>query len=160
MQIADKTVVCFHYTLSNSSGEELESSRDGEPTRYLHGKNNIIRGLEDALVGLEVGATVNVTLPPEKAYGLRNEQLQQRVPIKHLLKKGKIRAGDVVQVSTEQGQRSVTVLKVGRHSADIDSNHPLAGQELTFDIEVTDIRAAEAEELAHGHAHGPGGHQH
>ncbi len=160
MQVTNKTVVSFHYTLCNAAGEQLETSRDGEPARYLHGRNNIIRGLEEALRGLEAGATVSVTVPPEKAYGLRNEQLQQRVPIKHITHKGKLEAGAVVQINTEQGQRSVTVLKVGHHSADIDANHPLAGQELTFDIEITDIRSAEAEEITHGHAHGPGGHQH
>lgn len=160
MQVTDKTVVSFHYTLSNATGEQLETSRDSEPTRYLHGHNNIIRGLEEALAGLEPGATLSVTVPPEKAYGLRNEQLQQRVPMKHLIYKGKLRPGAIVQVHTEQGQRSVTVIKAGRHSADIDANHPLAGQELTFDIEITDIRQAEAEEITHGHAHGPGGHEH
>ncbi len=161
MQIAEKTVVTFHYNLSNAAGEQLETSRGGEPTSYLHGNSkNIIRGLEESLAGLEAGATLSVTVPPEKAYGLRNEQLRQRVPVKHLMYKGKLTPGMVVQVNTGQGQRSVTVIKVGRHSADIDANHPLAGQTLSFAIEIIDVRAAEAEELAHGHAHGPGGHHH
>jgi FKBP-type peptidyl-prolyl cis-trans isomerase SlyD len=160
MLIAAKTVASFHYVLCNSAGEQLETSRDGDPTSYLHGANNIIRGLEAELQGHRTGDTLRVELAPEHAYGRRQENLQQRVPIKHLLFHGKLRAGMVVQVSTDKGRRSVTVLKAGRHSADIDANHPLAGQQLTFDIEITAVRAASEEEIAHGHAHGVGGHQH
>ena len=160
MQIAAKTVVSFHYVLGNSAGEQLETSRDGDPTSYLHGANNIIRGLEAELQGHRAGDTLQVELAPEQAYGLRQENLQQRVPIKHLLFHGKLRAGMVVQVNTDKGRRSVTVLKAGRHSADIDANHPLAGQRLTFEVEITTVRTASEEEIAHGHAHGVGGHQH
>lgn len=160
MQVSEKTVVSFHYTLSNQAGEKLESSEGSDPTLYLHGANNIIRGLESAMNGKSVSDVFEVDLPPEQAYGLRNESKQQRVPIKHLLYKGKLKAGMVVQLNTDQGRRSVTVVKAGRHSADIDANHPLAGQQLHFQIEIVDIRAATEEEIAHGHAHGPGGHQH
>ena len=90
----------------------------------------------------------------------KDEMLAKRVPVKHLLFKGKLRPGMVVQLNTSDGRIPVTVVKVGRHSADIDTNHPLAGQALSFDIEVVDVRAATEEEVAHGHAHGPGGHQH
>ncbi len=160
MEIADKSVVTFHYKLYDSDGQMLESSQDGEPTLYLHGANNIIRGLEEAMSGHSAGDSFEVALEPEQAYGLRNEELQQRVPIKHLIFPGKLKAGMVVQVNTEQGRRSVTVIKAGRHSADIDANHPLAGKPLRFEISIVEVRPAEAEELAHGHAHGPGGHQH
>jgi FKBP-type peptidyl-prolyl cis-trans isomerase SlyD len=97
---------------------------------------------------------------PEDGYGLRNPDRVQRVPIKHLAYKGKLRAGAVVQLSTNEGMRSVTVTKAGRHTADVDTNHPLAGQTLVFDIELVDVRAASAEEVAHGHVHGAGGHHH
>jgi FKBP-type peptidyl-prolyl cis-trans isomerase SlyD len=160
MQISGKTVVSFHYVLSNSEGEQLETSRGGHPSRYLHGANNIIRGLETQLQGHSAGDTLRVELAPEQAYGLRQENLQQRVPIKHLIFKGKLRPGMVVQLNTDKGQRSVTVLKAGRHSADIDANHPLAGQHIAFDIEIVEVRPASQEEIAHGHAHGVGGHEH
>ena len=160
MQIAAKTVVSFHYVLSDSAGEELESSHGGDPNSYLHGANNIIRGLETALEGHTSGDTLRVDLPPEQAYGLRRDNLQQRVPIKHLLFRGKLRPGMAVQLNTDKGRRSVTVVKAGRHSADIDANHPLAGQQLIFDVEIVSVRAASEEEIAHGHAHGVGGHQH
>ena len=160
MDIGPDTVVTFHYTLRNEANDEWETSRGGEPTAYLHGANNIIRGLESAMLGKSAGDVFTATVAPEDAYGLRNPEKQQRVPIKHLMFKGKLRAGEVVQLNTQEGRRAVTVIKAGRHSADIDTNHPLAGQTLSFDIEVTDVRAATAEETAHGHAHGPGGHHH
>ncbi len=110
--------------------------------------------------GKAAGDVFSATVAPTEAYGLRDPNKAQRVPMKHLAFKGKLRAGAVVQLSTSEGMRPVTVTKAGRHSADIDTNHPLAGQTLTFDIEVMEVRAASAEELAHGHAHGPGGHHH
>lgn len=160
MNIAANTVVTFHYTLRNEANEELETSRGGEPTAYLHGANNIIRGLESAMVGKEAGDVFTATVAPEDGYGLHNPKKQQRVPAKHLVFKGKLKAGDVVQLNTQEGRRAVTVIKAGRHSADVDTNHPLSGQTLSFDVEIMEVRAATADEKAHGHAHGPGGHQH
>ena len=160
MQIGPKTVVTFHYTLHDESGTELETSRTSEPTAYLYGANNIIRGLETAMSGKGTGDIFSVTLSPEEAYGLRNPDQAQRVPIKHLVFKGKLQPGDVVQLNTKEGMRAVTVTKAGRHTADIDTNHPLAGQILVFNIEVIELREASAEEIAHGHAHGAGGHHH
>ena len=160
MNIAPETVVVFHYTLRNEAGEELESSRGADPTAYLHGANNIIPGLEEVMTDKAAGDVFSATVAPEKAYGLRNPEKMQRVPVKHLMFKGKLKPGMVVQLNTSEGRVPVTVTKTGRHSADIDTNHPLAGQALTFDIEIVDVRAASAEELSHGHAHGPGGHHH
>lgn len=160
MNIGPKTVATFHYTLRNEADTELESSRGADPSAYLYGANNIIPGLEAAMTGKTTGDIFSATIAPQDAYGLRNPEKTQRVPMKHLSFKGKLRPGMVVQLSTSEGMRAVTVTKAGRHSADIDTNHPLAGQTLSFDIEITDVREASAEELAHGHAHGPGGHHH
>lgn len=160
MKIEPGTVVSFHYTLRNAAGSELESSRGSDPSVYLHGANNVIRGLESAMTGREAGDVFSASVPPEQAYGLRNPDRVQRVPAKHLTFKGKLQAGKVVQMNTSEGMRPVTVLKAGRHSADIDTNHPLAGQTLTFDIKILELRPASAEEVSHGHAHGPGGHHH
>lgn len=160
MQIGAETVVVFHYTLRDESGEELETSRAGDPSAYLHGANNIIPGLEHSMAGKSAGDVFTATVAPEDGYGLHNADKVQRVPIKHLLFKGKLRPGAVVQLNTSDGRVPVTVSKAGRHTADIDTNHPLAGQTLEFDIEIIEVRAASAEELTHGHAHGPGGHQH
>jgi FKBP-type peptidyl-prolyl cis-trans isomerase SlyD len=160
MAITDNAVVYFHYTLKNESGETVETSLDGEPSAYLHGAGNILPGLEKALEGKTAGDTVEVTLPPEEAYGPRQADRVQRVPVKHLIFKGKLRPGLTVQVNTADGRRPATVVKAGKFSADIDTNHPLAGQTLTFAIDIIELREASAEERAHRHVHGPGGHQH
>lgn len=160
MEIADDTVVLFHYTLRNDAGDELETSRGVDPSAYLHGKNGIIPGLEKVMSGKATGDIFSATVESQDAYGSHNPDKIQRVPAKHLVFKGKLKAGMVVQLNTSEGRMPVTVTKAGRHSADIDTNHPLAGQTLTFDVEIVDVRAATAEEITHGHAHGPGGHHH
>ena len=160
MKISPETVGIFHYTLRDQNGKELETSRGDQPTAYLHGRNNIVAGLETVMEGKEAGDVFSATVAPEDAYGAPDPERQQRVPIKHLIFKGKLKPGMVVQLNTSDGRVPVTVTKAGRHSADIDTNHPLAGQSLSFDIEILEVRAATEEEIAHGHAHGPGGHQH
>jgi FKBP-type peptidyl-prolyl cis-trans isomerase SlyD len=160
MEIGPNSVATFHYTLKNIAGKELENSKGGEPTAYLHGANNIIPGLETEMAGKSAGDSFRVKIEAKDAYGERNEERQQRVPVKHLVFKGKLRPGMLVQLNTSEGLRAVTVIKAGRHSADIDTNHPLAGQDLEFEIEIVEVRQATEEELAHGHAHGPGGHHH
>jgi FKBP-type peptidyl-prolyl cis-trans isomerase SlyD len=159
--IAEKDmVVSFHYTLKNADDVQLETSREQDPMSYLHGANNIIVGLEKAMEGHEVGDEFVVTVEPEEAYGVRNENNVQRVPLKRLKGVGKIAPGQILNLQTNKGPVQVTVLKVGRFNVDVDGNHPLAGKQLTFDVEVTGIREATEEELQHRHVHGPGGHQH
>jgi len=159
--IAEKNkVVSFHYTLTNAAGEQMESSRESQPMTYLYGANNIIPGLEKAMEGRATGDTFIATLEPEDAYGIRNENNVQRVPLKRLKGIGKVSRGQILNLQTNKGQVQVTVLKVGRFNVDVDGNHPLAGVQLTFDVEITDVRDATVEEIKHGHVHGPGGHQH
>ncbi|MFK7830189.1 MAG: peptidylprolyl isomerase [Congregibacter sp.] len=160
MDIQRHTVVSFHYTLSDANGEELETSRDGEPSTYLHGADNILPGLERGMTGKAAGDVFSVSLEAVNAYGVRDPQRQQRVPVKHLLHKGRLRKGMLVEINTQEGRRPATVVKLGKFSADLDTNHPLAGRDLVFDIEVLEVRAASNEEIAHRHVHGPGGHQH
>ena len=160
MIVENSKVVSFHYTLKSAAGEQLESSREKEPMSYLHGANNIIPGLEQAMEGRAVGDEFSVTVEPEDAYGVRNENNVQRVALKRLKGLGKISPGQVLNLQTQKGPVQVTVLKVGRFNVDVDGNHPLAGQQLTFDVEITAVRDASEEETKHGHAHGPGGHQH
>ncbi|MBT8049115.1 MAG: peptidylprolyl isomerase [Xanthomonadales bacterium] len=160
MNIEDKKVVSFHYTLSNAEGEEMETSRERDPMSYLHGAGNIIPGLEKAMAGKTKGEQFEVTVEPADAYGERDENGIQRVPAKHFKNVGRLEPGQPVIMHTEQGQVQVTVVKVGRFNVDIDRNHPLAGQSLTFDVEITDVRDATAEEISHGHVHGPGGVNH
>jgi len=160
MTIIKNKVVSIHYTLSNSSGEVVESTRGRDPMNYLHGRGFIIRGLEEALEGKTVGDIFKVTVEPADAYGERRPANLQRVSAKHFQNPKSLKPGQIVGLQTRQGPVQVTVVKVGRFNVDVDANHPLAGETLTFDVEVTAIRDATAEEKSHGHVHGPGGVQH
>lgn len=157
MSIKDDSVVQFNYTLRDEQGEVLESNEGLDPIAYLHGHDNMMPGVENALVGKEVGAKFSVTLPASETYGERNEDAEQRVSVKHLQGAKVWKAGMRALISTDQGQRQVTIIKMGKFMATVDVNHPLAGRELTFDLEVAEVRDATSEEIAHGHAHGKGG---
>lgn len=161
MQISTDTVVTLFYVLSDAGGAQLEQNSDGIPLAYLHGHQNILPGLEEALSGLQAGDKTTVTLPPEKAYGPRRENTVQRVPIKHLQSRHKrLPPGTLVKVQTEKGAADGTVVKAGKFVVDVDFNHPFAGKTLRFDVTIKSVRAATDEEIAHGHAHGEGGHHH
>jgi len=160
MHIDKNKVVTFHYDLKISENEVYESSRNTEPMNYLHGHRNIIYGLEKEMAGKVAGDRFSVTVEPVEGYGLRNEQATQRIPIKHISHKGRLRPGMMVAVNTREGQRRVLVIKVGKFNVDVDLNHPLAGKTLTFDVEILEVREAGSEEIAHGHAHGPEGDDH
>ena len=160
MTIADDSVVSFHYTLRDDTGAFNESSVGGEPVVYMHGHGNIVPGLEKELTGKKSGDKLTATVPPEEGYGHRNDSAVQRVPVKHLATKGPYSPGQTVVVNTNDGGRQGRVVKVGHFNVDLDLNHPLAGRTLTFDIEIVEVRAATEQELAHGHAHGPHGHDH
>lgn len=160
MIIAKNTVVKFHYRLSEN-GEEIENSFDREPALYLHGRGSLVAGLEKAMKGRRAGEQFSVELEPEQGYGPRRERAERRVPIKHLLgRPRKIRPGQIVHVNTDRGPLQAVVLKVGRFHVDVDTNHPLAGKRLRFDVDILEVRDASREEVEHGHAHGAGGHQH
>jgi FKBP-type peptidyl-prolyl cis-trans isomerase SlyD len=158
--IEDGKVVRFHYILRDEQGEEIERSAEDTPMTYLHGANNIIPGLEAALSGKTEGDELDVTVTPEQGYGERDDSMHQRISAKYLRHAGKLRPGMQVPVQTDDGQRWVTVIKVGLKTVDVDANHPLAGKTLNFHISISEVRDASDEEKAHGHAHGPGGHQH
>lgn len=160
LRVGNHQVIAFHYDLTDEAGQAIETSRDGDAVLALTGADNMLPGLEQAMMGKGVGDTFTVTLAAEHAYGLRDEQKQERVPAKYLKHEGKLRPGKIVRIDTNQGVKTATVRKVGKFSVDLDMNHPLAGQAVTFNVEITGIRAAEAEEIAHGHAHGKGGHHH
>lgn len=162
MNIEKDKVVTLHYQLFNAEdNSEIEDSKaTGEPMAYLHGHNNIVKGLEAALEGKAAGDEVDVTLTPEQGYGDYDNTLFQRISRKYLKHAGKLSRGQVVTVQTEEGPRMLTVLKVGLKMVDVDANHPLAGKSLRFVVNVTDVRDATEDEISHKHAHGVGGHQH
>jgi FKBP-type peptidyl-prolyl cis-trans isomerase SlyD len=152
--ITKNSVVELHYRLSHASGESIESTFDGgEPITYLHGDDQMIPGFEAQMEGHTAGDEFDFTLSAADAYGLRQENAVVRVPIKHLQGNKRWKAGMLAVVETAQGARQVTILKVGKFMADVDTNHPLAGKDLTFAVNIVSVREASAEELAHGHAH-------
>ncbi|MCL6619818.1 FKBP-type peptidyl-prolyl cis-trans isomerase [Thermomonas hydrothermalis] len=160
MKIEKDRVVRFHYAVAEAGQAPVESSKDGgEPLAILFGRGQIIPGLEKAMEGHEAGDSFKASVPAAEAYGERREGMIQRVPKKHF---GEMRLepGMQVVVNTNFGPRAVTVDKVGLTTVDIDLNHPMAGKDLEFDIEIVEVREASEEELAHGHVHGEGGHQH
>jgi FKBP-type peptidyl-prolyl cis-trans isomerase SlyD len=159
MKIEDNSVVRFHYTVSESGQGQLESSREAEPLSILVGHGNIIPGLEEALRGREAGESFNVTVGPAQGYGERREGLVQRVPRKHF-KGARLVPGQQVVLPTPQGQRAMTIRKVGMSVVDVDLNHPMAGKTLDFDVEILEVRPATESELQHRHALAGVGHTH
>jgi FKBP-type peptidyl-prolyl cis-trans isomerase SlyD len=161
------TVVSFHYDLYDAEANKIESSSattgaDAKAMLFLFGESSVLAGLQDAFRGKKAGEDFSVTIPHEKAYGRHYPDRIQRIPRKKIdgSKRQTFRPGQIVTVRGEHGPVPGTIVKVGKFHVDIDGNHPLAGQDLTFDVRVESVREASNEEVAHGHAHGPGGHAH
>lgn len=141
MKIAENAAVSIHYTLTNDAGEVLDSSQGQEPLDYIHGSGQIIPGLEAALEGKQVGDTLQVTIAPEDAYGPRHEELIQPVPREAFEGVDDIEPGMQFQAESEEGMQLVTVAAVDETTVTVDANHPLAGETLHFDVEVTSVSA-------------------
>ena len=160
MTINKNKVVNIHYTLTDNEGVIIDTSQGREPLTYLHGAGNIIEGLESELEGKVSGDKLEVTIAPENGYGLRNEALLQKVSRENFPTEVELAPGMQFQTNTEQEKIVFTVIKIQDDSVIVDGNHPLAGVILNFKVEVMDIRDASDEEISHGHAHEPGGHEH
>lgn len=160
MQIANDVVALIEYTLTDDQGNVIDSSVGGEPLAYLHGAGNIIPGLESALEGKKVGDSLKVSVAPAEGYGEKDDSLLQVVPRSMFRGVDQIEVGMQFHAQTDYGMQVITVAKVEGDNVTVDGNHPLAGQNLNFDVKVVEVRAASAEELEHGHVHGAGGHHH
>ena len=159
MQIADKTVVSFEYTLKDDQGQVVDTSEGREPLTYLHGAGNIIPGLEKRLEGKGPGDELEATITPGEGYGDRDETLVRNIPVRKLHDKNPV-AGRRYRAALEEGHTIVLVTEVKGDYAKVDANHPLAGKTLHFKVKVVEVRAATEEEQTHGHVHGEGGHHH
>jgi len=159
MKIEKDRVVSFHYTVSEQGQEPLESSDGRDPLVIMIGHGNIIPGLETAMEGHEAGDKFDVDVAATEAYGEKRDGLSQRIPKKHF-EGQRLEPGMQVILQTNFGPRAVTIQKVGMSVVDVDLNHPMAGKDLHFAIEIVDVREASAEEVEHGHVHGEGGHHH
>lgn len=160
MSIVKESVVSINYTLKNDAGEVMDSSEGREPLVYLHGVGALIPGLENELDGKAVGDKLNVVIAPENAYGTRKDDLLKVVSKDGFQGDEELVAGMQVQLDTEQGPVVAVVSKVEESEVTLDLNHPLADVTLHFDVEILNVRPATADEIAHGHVHGEGGHQH
>ena len=160
MSISADQVVSIHYTLRDDAGEIIDRSAEGEPLSYLHGHGNLVPGLERELTGRQPGDRLQVKIAPTDGYGDYDRELVQRVPRRALKGISDVRVGMRLQANTPQGARAVTVTQVAGDMVTLDGNHPLAGKNLNFEVEIAAVRPATAEELAHGHVHGAGGHHH
>ena len=161
MSIKDNSAVSFHYSLTDDEGQQLDSSAGKEPLAYLHGAGNIIPGLENALTGKAVGDSMTVAVSAAEGYGEVQQELIQDVPRTSFQGVEQIEVGMQFEAQTGQGGTvPVTVTAVTDETVTVDGNHPLAGKKLNFDVSIEAVRDATAEELEHGHVHGPGGHEH
>jgi FKBP-type peptidyl-prolyl cis-trans isomerase SlyD len=159
--VKNDCVVLMHYVLTDSEGTVIDRSPEGNPLPYLHGHQNIVPGLEVALTGAEVGETKNVTVSPEEGYGVREEELVLSVPRDQFPGDAEPKVGMMVGMETDQGHTvPVRITDVSDERIELDANHELAGVTLHFEVRIDSVRPASAEELAHGHVHGPGGHHH
>ena len=160
MVIDKNSVVSIHYELTDDDGTKIDSSTGQEPLTYLHGANHIISGLEDALTGKNAGDKLQVTVKPEKGYGVISEELVQVVPKEAFEGVEDLQPGMQLQAEDKQGQvQHVTVKAMGDEGITIDANHPLAGKVLHFDVAIEAVRESTEQEREHGHVHAHG-HDH
>ena len=160
MKIETNKVVTIDYTLKNDDQQIIDTSEGDEPLAYLHGHGNLVPGLEKALEGKTIGDSVQVVIPPEEAYGERDEDKVGEAPASAFAEVGEVKPGMQFEAEGPEGSEMVTVVSVDGDTITLDGNHPLAGETLHFDVTVREIRDATEEELEHGHAHGPDGHGH
>lgn len=161
MKIANNTVVKMHYAVKDREDNLIDSSYDGEPLEFLQGSKFLIEGLENALNDHQKGDTFEVSVDAADAYGPRHEGLVQTVG-KEMFADFEVEVGMQLRASTDAGEQTVIVVAKDDESVTVDGNHPLAGIDLAFDVEIIDVRAATEDEIAHGHVHSAGGcgHQH
>ncbi|WP_113906006.1 FKBP-type peptidyl-prolyl cis-trans isomerase [Aliidiomarina celeris] len=157
--ISQDKAVTIHYTVKNPAGDILDQSSEERPLAFIFGRGMLISGLEKELEGKASGAEFSAVVAAAEAYGERHDGLIQTVP-KNLFGEQEVTPGMQFRATTDHGEQSVVVVEVSDSEVTVDGNHPLAGLDLSFDVKVVDVRDATAEELDHGHVHGPGGHEH
>lgn len=156
MKVTKDKVVMANYILKSVDGEVLDASSDDQPMAYLHGSGEILEGLEKVLEGKEAGEKCSITLKADEAYGQPSDELVQVVDKSMFSDMEEIEIGTVFHAETEKGILEYEVVAIDGDQVTIDGNHPLAGEDLSFEIEVIEVREPTADELEHGHAHGEG----
>ncbi|RJY12552.1 peptidylprolyl isomerase [Parashewanella spongiae] len=156
MKIAQHSAVTVHYRLTDADGQLIEDSFDAEPMLYLHGANNMIPGLEAALEGKIVGDKIDVTIAAKDGYGEIVEELRQEVPLDAFGDIEDIAPGMRFMAETDNGEIPVQITEVKDDTVIVDGNHPLSGKDLSFHVEVIEVRTATENEIDHGHIHAAG----
>ena len=153
MKITNNSVVVMHYAVSDSEDTLIDSSYDDKPMTIIQGSGYLIEGLEDALIDHQAGDKFEVAVSAEQAYGERHDDYVQTVPKELLQGVEDLTLGTQLRASTDDGEQTVIVIDVTDDEVTVDGNHPLAGLDLKFDVEILEVREATEEELAHGHIH-------
>ncbi|RHW75184.1 peptidylprolyl isomerase [Colwellia sp. RSH04] len=157
MKISKNSVVVMHYAVSDSEGTLIDSSYDDKPMAIIQGTGYLIPGLEDALIDHAVGDKFEVAVASEQAYGPRHDEYVQTVPKAVMQGVEDLAVGTQLRATTDDGEQTVIVIDVTEDEVTVDGNHPLAGIDLSFDVEILEVREATEDELAHGHVHTEGG---
>jgi FKBP-type peptidyl-prolyl cis-trans isomerase SlyD len=158
MTVADDVVVSLAYTLLLGDGEAIERTEEDDALQFIQGHGQIIPGLEDALYGMGVGEEKAVIVDPAEGYGEYNEDDMQVMPRSAFPADMELEIGTGLRLRDQDTDEVYTVYiaEVDGENVVLDFNHPLAGETLHFQVKVTGLRPATAEELAHGHVHEPG----
>ena len=156
MKISKSNVVIMHYAVSDSEGTLIDSSYDEKPMAIIQGTGYLIPGLDNALLDHQTGDKFEVDVPCDKAYGQRNENFVQTVPKELLAGVEDLVLGSQLRATTDDGEQTVIVIDVQDDEITVDGNHPLSGLDLSFDVEIIEVREATSEELTHGHVHAEG----
>mgnify|MGYP001950469098 FL=1 len=146
----------MHYAVSDSEGTLIDSSYDHKPMAIIQGKGYLIEGLENALIDHQAGDQFTVAVNSEQAYGNRHDEYVQTVKKELLQGVEDLTVGTQLRASTDDGEQTVIVIDVSDDEVTVDGNHPLAGIDLSFDVEILEVREATEEELEHGHIHADG----
>ncbi|MBT7609021.1 MAG: peptidylprolyl isomerase [Bacteriovoracaceae bacterium] len=160
MKIVKDCVAAFHYKLTNDKTEVIDHSEGQGPLYYIQGHGHIIPGLETLMLDKVVGDKFSADIEAVDAYGERKEEMVQIVPRSQFEEPDSLQPGMQFNVETDMGPMVLSISEVLEEEVKVDGNHPLAGERLHFDIEITEVRVATEEELTHGHVHGVGGHDH
>ena len=158
--MATQRVIGFHYTVRDEDGEELDSSLGDEPLYILEGARQIVPGLEREVALMKVGDRKTVAVTAAEGYGIHDPSLMLRIDKSQFPAGTELDVGDQFAVDEDEESPVFTVISVEPDAYMVDGNHPLAGRDLVFEVEIVEVRAATKEELSHGHAHGAHGHHH
>ena len=160
MELSDNMVASVHYTGTLQDESVFDSSEGNDPLAFLVGHQQMIPGFEQEMQGAKVGERRTFTLTPDRAYGERDESGIVQLPRSQFPPDAELEVGMMLVAQVTEGPLPFRILTIGEENITVDFNHELAGHDLTFSVEVVELRDATEEELAHGHVHGPDGHQH